>query len=155
MTSHLTQNQSPTPHNCLEGAPFTLAPAVFVHSSSPLLSSLCPSHTGPFDVPQILLAMPGLKTSPPVLSPRLENSSHGYLCTTCSLGSFRSFSKSPHQWGPSQPPHLQGEPPLLPHAFSLLLPVSFLSVILITIWHSVEFTYLFTFHFSLLECKLH
>lgn len=119
MMSHLTQNQSQTPHNCLEQTPYNLAPTtlfVFTHLL-PALFSLCSNHTG---VPLLFLRYSRHSRSFPLFSP---------LC----LSAYLTPSDVPSSERPSLTTYLQGQSPLLPCAFSVLLPALSFSVILITI----------------------
>lgn len=121
MMSHLTQNQSQTPHNYLEQTPYNLAPTtlfVFTHLL-PALFSLCSNHTGPLVVPQILQA-------------RLASRSFPLFSPLC-LSAYLTPSEVPSSVRPSLTTYLQGQSPLLPCAFSVLLPALSFSVILITI----------------------
>lgn len=150
MTSHLSQNQSQTPHTCLQGAPYNLATASSVHLSSLSLLSLCSSHTGPLDIPQIL-QMCLASRSFHLFLPLGLHSLLMDIYVTCSLGSFSNISSSVrHPRHPRYKDNLHSSPM---HSFSNLLSFS--------PWYFSQSDVLWSLHIclpsrlSLLEGKRH
>lgn len=152
MMSPLTQSQSQTSAGKRLRVLCTLPPLHYcAHSCLPrVVLTLFQAHWSPY----CSSGTPGMPSISPCSLLSAEHASVSWLSAWLTP-SFRPFSNVPSSARPSLTTYLQGLSPLLPSAFSVLLPALFFSLILTTIWHTAELMYLFTFCLPLLECGLH